>query len=152
MNMFNIYFAGPLFSLAERQFNTTLAEALRRRIPNLTFILPQDQAVEIKDPQLFVEQMFEYCIHSIDEADAVLCVLDGSDADSGTSVEIGYAYAHHKPIIGIRTDFRSSEDKGVNLMVSRVCRELLWLSESNITFEKVVDEVATALNRVLEQQ
>ena len=31
---------------------------------------------------------------------------DGSDSDSGTSWEIGYAYATGKPIVLIRTDIR----------------------------------------------
>jgi nucleoside 2-deoxyribosyltransferase len=40
-------------------------------------------------------------------------------------VEIGYAYALKKPIVGVRTDFRASEDRGVNLMVSHACSRLV---------------------------
>ena len=71
----------------------------------------------------------------------MIAVLDGPDADSGTSLEIGYAYATGKPIIGIRTDFRGSEDRGLNLMLSNACDELILATE---------DSVATVAARVAE--
>ena len=56
----------------------------------------------------------------IDNADIVVAVLDGSDVDSGTSAEIGFACAKGKRVIGYRSDFRSSGDNEgslVNLQV-----------------------------------
>lgn len=56
----------------------------------------------------------------IKKSDLILAVLDGSDADSGTSAEIGYAYGIGKKIYGYRTDFRYSGDNfgsKVNLQV-----------------------------------
>lgn len=53
----------------------------------------------------------------MDNSDIVVAVLDGVDVDSGTAWEIGYAYAKEKPVIGLRTDFRSLSDGVVNLMV-----------------------------------
>jgi nucleoside 2-deoxyribosyltransferase len=56
----------------------------------------------------------------IDAADLVLAVLDGTDVDSGTAAEIGYAFAKGKPILGYRGDFRLSADNEgstVNLQV-----------------------------------
>ena len=50
----------------------------------------------------------------------VLAVLDGSDVDSGTAAEIGYAAALRRPIVGLRTDLRNSGDNEatvVNLQV-----------------------------------
>ena len=38
-----LYFAAPLFSIAERGFNRSLSAALIERIPSLDIILPQDQ-------------------------------------------------------------------------------------------------------------
>src|ERR1700679_1952653 len=46
----------------------------------------------------------------IEGADMVLAVLDGTDVDSGTAAEIGYAFAKGKPILGYRGDFRLSAD------------------------------------------
>lgn len=54
------------------------------------------------------------------EADALLAVLDGTDVDSGTSAEMGYACALGIPVVGLRTDVRSSGDHEavtVNLQV-----------------------------------
>ena len=62
----------------------------------------------------------------IDQCDLVFAVLDGSDVDSGTASEIGYAYARGKRIIGYRGDFRLSADNEgatVNLQVEYFIRE-----------------------------
>jgi nucleoside 2-deoxyribosyltransferase len=53
-------------------------------------------------------------------ADAVLAVLDGTDVDSGTAAEMGYALAMGVPVFGLRTDTRMSGDhelSHVNLQV-----------------------------------
>jgi nucleoside 2-deoxyribosyltransferase len=57
---------------------------------------------------------------ALDEAHAVVAVLDGTDVDSGTASEIGYACALGKPVLGYRSDFRLSGDNEgctVNLQV-----------------------------------
>ena len=62
---------------------------------------------------------------AIDAAQAVLAVLDGTDVDSGTAAEIGYAFARGKPIVGYRGDFRLSADNEgstVNLQVEYFIR------------------------------
>ncbi|MGC8496359.1 MAG: nucleoside 2-deoxyribosyltransferase [Candidatus Micrarchaeia archaeon] len=58
-------------------------------------------------------------------SDIVLANLNGSDPDSGTCVEIGYAHALGKTVIGYRTDFRMSGDSlsGVNLQVETAIRD-----------------------------
>lgn len=57
---------------------------------------------------------------AIESSDAMLGVLDGSDVDSGTAAEIGFAAALGKLVVGLRTDYRrSGENIGVivNLQV-----------------------------------
>lgn len=57
---------------------------------------------------------------AIKECTGVFAVLDGTDVDSGTASEIGYAAALGKPILGYRGDFRLSSDNDgsiVNLQV-----------------------------------
>ncbi|UYP46766.1 hypothetical protein NEF87_003051 [Candidatus Lokiarchaeum ossiferum] len=46
----------------------------------------------------------------IKKSDLILAVLDGSDVDSGTAAEIGYAYGLGKKIYGYRGDFRNCGD------------------------------------------
>jgi nucleoside 2-deoxyribosyltransferase len=63
---------------------------------------------------------------AIDRADLVLAVLDGTDVDSGTAAEIGYAFARGKLIVGYRGDFRLSADNEgstVNLQVEYFIRQ-----------------------------
>jgi nucleoside 2-deoxyribosyltransferase len=54
------------------------------------------------------------------DADAVFALLDGVDVDSGTAAEIGYAAAVGTPVVGYRTDWRTTGDNeaaAVNLQV-----------------------------------
>ena len=120
--MKTIYFAGPLFTLAERRFNDHLSSELKKLLNDeISIILPQTFSLKFpKDDQWF-SVLFNECIKGIEACDVVIAVLDGADSDSGTCVELGYAYAKNKPVIGIRTDFRVSEDRGLNLMVSQLC-------------------------------
>jgi len=62
---------------------------------------------------------------ALDAADLVVAVLDGSDVDSGTAAEIGYAFARGKKIVGYRSDLRrGGENEGVcvNLQVEHFVR------------------------------
>jgi nucleoside 2-deoxyribosyltransferase len=61
----------------------------------------------------------------IDACDMVFAVLDGTDVDSGTAAEIGYAFAKGRQILGYRGDFRLSADNDgsiVNLQVEYFIR------------------------------
>ncbi|HEY3832546.1 MAG TPA: nucleoside 2-deoxyribosyltransferase [Acidimicrobiia bacterium] len=77
----------------------------------------------------------------ITASDAMLAVLDGTDVDSGTAAEIGYAAALAKPIVGLRTDFRISGDNEaatVNLQVE------WFITESG---GSIVSDLGTAVAR-----
>lgn len=99
-----IYFAGPLFTLAKRDYNERLASAVENNRESIKIILPQRRAAELAGKADFLDKMFKYCLEEIKKADAVVAMLDGADADSGTCVELGYAKALGKTIIGVRTD------------------------------------------------
>ena len=61
----------------------------------------------------------------IDRAAGVLAVLDGTDVDSGTAAEVGYASARGRLVVGLRTDVRSAGDNEgslVNLQVEHFIR------------------------------
>jgi nucleoside 2-deoxyribosyltransferase len=79
---------------------------------------------------------------AIDRADAVLAVLDGTDVDSGTAAEIGYAFARGKGIVGYRGDVRRAGDNEgaiVNLQVE------YFIRASGGTIVTRVADVARAL-------
>lgn len=107
-----VYFAGPLFSAAERAWNADLAEALRAGGHEI--FLPQDQ-----EPAQDAAGIFATDVGGIDWADALVAIVDGPDPDSGTAWEVGYAYGK-KPVILVRTDIRSQpgSDAPYNAMLA----------------------------------
>lgn len=135
-----LYLAGPLFTQAERRWQRALSALLARA--DHSVFLPQDdaQAPLLRDPPDF-HGAFELCRDAIDQCDALVAVLDGPDADSGTAWECGYAYARGKPIVAVRTDFRGGEDSGLNLMLRRSAETLVELPGT----EEEIDALATAV-------
>jgi nucleoside 2-deoxyribosyltransferase len=121
-----IYYAAPLFTEAERAWNAGNAERLRRRFPQAELLMPQEFCAPFdhhpERPDF--AGIYRACLEQLQRADAVLCVLDGPDADSGTCFEIGYAVARAIPVIALRTDWRPAEDGGGNCMLTRSCRAL----------------------------
>lgn len=117
-----IYFAGPLFSQAERAFNVCLTEKLE----NFGFqvFLPQRDGIELTE-DLFKElsdqelskKIFKIDRDQILKADVFLMMLDGRGQDEGTCVELGIAYENkhinnsEKLLIGFLTDMRVFAEK-----------------------------------------
>ncbi len=114
-----IYLAGPLFSEAERRFNSQLTaelEALGFRV-----FLPQRDGVEREKPPYDTmapeerrQATFHLDIAKILEADVFLFVLDGRVPDEGACVELGIAYCQKelqgkdKLLVGLQTDTRAA--------------------------------------------
>jgi nucleoside 2-deoxyribosyltransferase len=99
-----LYFAGPLFTAAERDWNVALAGALRDGGHEV--FLPQEQ-----EPGKDAPGIFSTDVGGIDWAEALVAIMDGADPDSGTCWEVGYAY-RKKPIVLVRTDLRRNEGSG----------------------------------------
>lgn len=52
------------------------------------------------------------------QGSVVIAVLNGTDVDSGTSWEMGFAFGLHKPIIGYLDDIRIGEpERQLNPMI-----------------------------------
>ena len=136
-----IYLAGPLFSAGEKAFNSSLATAITTRAPHVTVVLPQERAKSFLGKPGQNKAIFNDCIEGVLQADVIVAILDGADVDSGTAVELGYALACKKPVVGIRTDFRISEERGMNLMVAFACSKLVIDLEASVASlaETIVD-------------
>ena len=145
-----IYLAGPLFSVAERNFNNELTRLLRNKGHEVW--LPQ----EFEQRTMTANQIFVQDVEGIDWADVVVANMDGPDPDSGTSWECGYAY-RKKPVILFRTDFRAGYELGgarpqieeksgapYNLMLAESATTRL-----DLPF-KAVDSVAESVDQVLQ--
>lgn len=124
-----IYLAGPLFTQAERRWNANLATELRNRDGRITVLLPQQEVKRAINPdgKIDFKKVKEICLEGIDDADVVVGILDGADADSGTCFECGYAYGKGKKVIGVRTDIRAHEHEGLNAMLKESCHTVIEL-------------------------
>ena len=110
-----MYFAGPLFSLQEREFNARLTASIEAL--GFDVWLPQRDGYEgPKDPKLIGQpdvgrEIFELDKHHVLACDVLLCILDGRVPDEGMAVELGLAHAdrlhrsQHRKLIGLSTDF-----------------------------------------------
>ncbi len=147
---YRIYFAAPLFTLLERRANRALARAIERVMPEAQIVLPQDFKHDDKfnDARAF-GMIFQGCIEAIDQADVMLAWLDGSDADSGTSFEVGYAFKKGMPVVGVRTDFRHNQERGLNIMLSRACRAFVYRPSFDEDVEGLATSIAQALRKAL---
>jgi nucleoside 2-deoxyribosyltransferase len=113
--MTKLYLAGPLFTLAEQQFNADLARFLEAE--GFDVWLPQEHEPRGDT----AKAIFDMDVEAIDWADMVVACMDGPDPDSGTAWECGYAFGKGKPVVCYRTDFRISgdtKDAPYNLMLS----------------------------------
>jgi nucleoside 2-deoxyribosyltransferase/predicted secreted protein len=116
-SQYRVYLAAPLFSEPERDYNLSVAGQLRNNFFDV--YLPQeagdDSDTRNKEEQI---RIFSENSNALKNADIIVAIIDGADADSGTSWEMGYAYAHGKQVIALRTDFRrSGRYEKVNLML-----------------------------------
>lgn len=121
---FYVYVAGPLFSQAEREFLEQMVFTLATKSnldPLSNFFLPHRDGGELGKGSNR-KQIFNLDITTLNKSNIVVALLDGQDVDSGTCIELGYAYALGKKIFGLITDFRShltkdDEPHRPNLMV-----------------------------------
>jgi len=119
LSRYRVYLAAPLFSEAERSYNSALAAHLKKNF--FEVYLPQE-AGDDSDTRKKSEQynLFRENLKVLEESDVVVAIIDGADADSGTSWEMGYAFAQGKPVIALRTDFRRvGHHERVNLMLEQ---------------------------------
>lgn len=139
----SLYFAGPLFSDAEKRFNELLASKLEQR--GLRVFLPQRDGVERStppydsmEPDQRRRAMFAMDREQISKADIFLFVLDGRVPDEGACVELGIAYAckwlrnDSKWLVGIHTDARAAFlGSKLNPMI-RVAMDTIVTTESEL--------------------
>jgi nucleoside 2-deoxyribosyltransferase len=137
-----VFIAGPLFSQAEREFNVRVEAELRSH--GFETFLPQrdvgrlDELIE-KEGDRAYRTIFDQDLKGLEQADTVVAILDGPDADSGTAFEVGYAFARGKTVIGLKTDMRVfAREEEVNNMLAQGVKVLV----------KNVDEVISILKKL----
>ena len=147
-----VYFAAPLFTQAEWNWNELLSRRLEEL--KLKIILPQERARPMLSgtATFSAKQLFRGNVGDIGKANVILAVLDQADPDSGTCWECGYAYKLGIPIIGLKTDIRGASDApGVrtNLMLDCCCSQFIQVPLSR---RNDVDWVAQMVEKAISRQ
>ena len=148
-----IYLSAPLFTESQRRWNRELARGIEHHMAGAEVVLPQDFKVgsSYNNPKDF-PAIFHACIDRLRESDAVVAVCDGPDVDSGTALEMGVALEIGLPIIGVRTDYRESQERGVNLMVAEACTQFLRVmsfgEDTELTVRDLCARIVAALKKV----
>jgi nucleoside 2-deoxyribosyltransferase len=103
-------------------------------------------AANLADLKLANQEVGQNNIALIRSAAGVLAILDGTDVDSGTASEIGYAAALGIPVVGLRLDSRVTGDNRaaqVNLQVEA------FIEQNDGTIARTLDEAINALKDLI---
>lgn len=140
-----VYFAAPLFSEAEREYNLKLTELLESY--GYEVFLPQRDGflapeLEGKTEEEKIKMIFEKDRDEVLRADILFMVLDGRIPDEGACVELGIAYANNKRCYGIKSDARSVElDMDLNPMITGCFDKLFY----NLDGKELINELEAYL-------
>lgn len=103
-----IYFAAPLFSEPDRDYNVKVYNRIMDELGDRVDIyLPQDNP-EINDKTAYANSIaianadYEY----LNKSDVMIALIDGASTDVGVALEVGIAFEKRMPIIGLYTDVR----------------------------------------------
>jgi nucleoside 2-deoxyribosyltransferase len=131
----SLYFAAPLFSQAELEFNARLAAEIEKL--GIEVFLPQRDGIELVPGWVEMtaeerqQSIFRIDSEAVYASDILLFVLDGRIPDEGACVELGLAHAHRqatgvkRTIVGLMTDRRvATRDERLNAMIAGALDEL----------------------------
>jgi nucleoside 2-deoxyribosyltransferase len=138
-----LYFAAPLFTTAERDFNAEVVRILR--LLGHEIFLPQEHPQ--KPGETTAAGIFGKEVDAIRDAEGIVVCADGPDPDSGSSWELGNAWRDKLSVV-FRTDFRDADDgfPPCNLMLVQSANTFInckWKSCSQIA--EAIDSAFRAL-------
>jgi nucleoside 2-deoxyribosyltransferase len=146
-----IYWAGPLFSWGEREFNLRMRRELEAH-GCYDVWLPQESEEnqrEVADMRAIAREDME----QVAECDIFLGNLDGTQVEDGTAMEAGYATAWRKIAIAHRTDFRMQGDDpvtGLNCMFLNMS-EIVWVSCLKHRHEEIPRVLAERIHEAIQR-
>ena len=136
-----VYFAGPLFNQAEKDFNLELTKVLEEY--GYEAFLPQRDGIEAallegKTEEELIEMIFSLDAGEVCKADILFMNLDGRVPDEGACVELGIAYANGKRCYGFKTDTRSVEaGMDLNPMISGCMTRIFKNYDGDMLIEEI---------------
>jgi nucleoside 2-deoxyribosyltransferase len=127
------YIAGPLFNKEQTKVIKSIEELLDSREEE--YFSPREYGVIADEPMTSerMKRIFDMNILMLDQAEALIAILD--DRDTGTIFELGYFYATCKHMLpGKRIITFSSQGYGINVMLKHAvefhCNGLTELNEA----------------------
>lgn len=101
--MYDVYWAAPMFSAADREYNEKYVRKLRDA--GISVYNPMKDAVYIgTNPS--DEEIFRKDIAAVKDCRVFVANIDQESIDSGVASQIGIANLLGKPIVGVFTDSR----------------------------------------------
>lgn len=121
-----VYFAGPLFTVYEREYISKCAVQLREQ--GLDVFVPHEnnKPVDPDDKRSIGKRCLDTDFGAISSSNAILALVNGTEVDDGTAAEIGIFHAlmlqdpSKKGIVALHDDWRTKaggEGKPLNLFV-----------------------------------
>jgi len=122
MTTYDVYFAAPFFSIAERKLNGQLIAAMEDRglkvySPARDGIVAKNELNADVDWRCIAARVWNCDTTAISNSKVIFAVIDGRTIDEGVCVEIGFAAAKMKPIVAFSSDDRKQFPWGHNPMV-----------------------------------
>jgi len=128
-----IYFAGPLFTIYERDYISACAKVLRQH--DIDPFVPHegDKTIVPTDTRSRAKRCFDADFGGINDASAMLALINGAEVDDGTACEIGIFHSlmqsdpSRKGIVALHDDWRTregGEGKGINSFVLGCLKEV----------------------------
>lgn len=143
-----VYYAASLFNEAEREFNRRVVAMIHELgystwFPQEDVGLLTDLVEEMGTLEKVREHIFDLNIKEVQEADLVVLVLDGRVPDEGACIEAGIAWAMNKPIYALKTDIRSGEPGGNNIMIDGIVKTV---AESLDELREILEPIHTTID------
>ena len=138
-----VYLASYGLSPAVRWWNQDLRQAVTDDNPYIEMLIPQED-LEIDPTELTPRELQAAYEKVVDEADAVMVVLDGIVHEAWTGFECGYARARGKYLLGIAT----SSPNEARTPFDAMCDEVIII-DANEDRHVVFASVAKQVNALL---
>lgn len=135
-----VYLAGPFFNDKQIEYIEKAENILRNK--GFDLFSPRDHTIENGDMlpnNIWGKEVFKMDISAIDSCDLVVAIYSGMYSDTGTAMEIGYAYAKGKDILIVCTDLEDEQSLMIINSSKAILRDIDSLSTFN--FSEMITDV-----------
>ena len=138
-----VYLASYSLSPAVRWWNQDLRQAVTDDNPYIEMLIPLED-LEVEPAELTPRELQAAYEKVVDDADAVVVVLDGIEYEAWTGFECGYARARGKYLLGIAT----SVPNDARTLFEAMCDDLIVIDpneDRHVIFASIAKEVNARL-------